>query len=371
MYIDTFELERNQTLYENDVEFNLTESGIHPCTIRDILDETEIEQLLSMPLAYGYTDGTPELKDRIAQWYPKATAANIAVTQGAQEANLITLLSTLDKDDELLFIVPNFMQLTGLAKCFGIQTKLFTLSADNQWQPDLVALSDAMTPRTKMIAMVNPNNPTGIVASPETMQGLVDIAAKNDCYLLADEIYRGAEINREETPSYFGMYDRVIVTSSLSKAFANPGIRLGWMVAPPDVIESAVRFQDYTTIGTNCLSQALGEKIMKPGMREKILARTRMILSENVKILSDWMACHQDYFTWIEPQSGGMAFIGYKWRMSSIEFSNKLREEENVFVVAGSWFGLDHYIRLGIGVEKYLLVGALDRLSNFAKRQAA
>jgi len=368
MKIDTFLLERNQTLYENDVELNLTESGIHPCTVNDILQGDGIEDFLATPLGYGYTDGTPELRARIADWYPTAKPENIAVTQGASEANLISVMSVVSPGDEILFILPNFLQISGLAKSFGIAVKTVELSPENGWQPDLDALAAAVTPKTKMIALVNPNNPTGIVHTEESMRGVAAIAEKCGAYLLSDEIYRGAEIDRPETPTYYGIYDRVIVTSSLSKAFANPGLRLGWIVAPTDVITEAMRRQDYTSIGTNRLSQVLGERILEPNTRDRLLSRTRSILSGNIKILSAWMEKHHNQFSMVRPEAGGMAFLGYNLSMSSEEFSTKLREEESLFVVAGSWFGLENHIRLGLGVETEHLEEALVRLARFADR---
>lgn len=369
MQIDTFLLERNQTLYENDVELNLTESGIHPCTIEDILDG-DADALMKLPLGYGYTDGTPALRARIADWYPGADAANVAVTQGASEANLISVMATVSPGDEVLFILPNFLQISGLAKSFGVKINTFELSPDLGWQPDLDALGSAVTPKTKMIALVNPNNPTGIVHTDATMRGVVNIAERSGAFLLSDEIYRGAEIDREETPTYYGLYNKVIVTSSLSKAFANPGLRLGWMVAPQDIIAEAMRRQDYTSIGTSRISQMLAEKIMAPAKREQLLQRTRTILSENIKILSDWMDAHHNSFSWVRPEAGGMAFLGYSVPMSSEDFSTRLREEESLFVVAGSWFGLENHIRIGLGVEKEHLVEALERLSRFAERHS-
>lgn len=368
MEIETFLLERNQTLYENEVELNLTESGIHPCTIRDILSDEEINELLSMPLGYGYTDGTPVLRERIAAWYPTAEAENVAVTQGASEANLISVMSVLSPGDEVLFVLPNFLQISGLARAFKMRVKPFMLAEGDGWQPNLARLDEAVGPQTKMIALVNPNNPTGIVQSRQSMEGVVEIAAKYNAYVLADEIYRGAEIDADETATYYNLYDRVIITSSLSKAFANPGLRLGWIVAPNNIIKEAMRRQDYTSIGTSRLSQALAERIMEPKTRERILRRSRGILSRNISILSEWIERHHNQFSWVRPQAGGMAFLSYNCPLSSENFSTKLREEESLFVVAGSWFGLEGHIRIGLGIETAHLEDALKRLSRFADR---
>lgn len=368
MDIETFLLERNQTLYENDVEFNLTESGVHPFSLEEVFDEAELAEITRMPLGYGYTDGRPGLRQNIALWYRDAGPQNVAVAHGASEANLLAVLSLLSPGDEILFLLPNFMQLPGLARSFGVTVSTLAMREDDDWQPDLDAVERAVTPATRMIAFANPGNPTGQVFTDATMDGLVRIAQRQGLYLLSDEIYRGAEVDRPETPSFYGRYDRVIVTSSLSKAFAGPGLRIGWMVAPADVVGEAMRRQDYTSIGTGTLNQWVAERVMRPQLRETLLARSRKVLSENVRLLEAWLEERGDRLSWRRPQAGGVAFLRYALDMGSSEFSERLRREESVFVVAGDWFGLDRHVRLGTGGQQAELVAALERIDRFIRR---
>src|SRR5262245_33977011 len=125
MDIETFLLERNQTLYENSVQFNLTESGVHPHTLKDLLSAGELEAFSELPLGYGYTEGRPQLREAIASWYPSARLENVAIVHGASEANVLSLLSLLSAGDEVLFILPNFMQIPGLARALGIGVRMF------------------------------------------------------------------------------------------------------------------------------------------------------------------------------------------------------------------------------------------------------
>lgn len=368
MDIETFLLERNQTLYENEVEFNLTESGVHPYTVRELLEPGELDGLLDTPLGYGYTDGQPGLRSAIADWYPGAEAGNVAITHGTSEANLITVLSLLSPGDQLIFVLPNFMQVGGLARSLGIDVRHFALREEDNWQPDSDLLADAINSRTRMIALANPNNPTGQVLTQESTDGVLELAKQKDIFVLSDEIYRGAEIDIEETATLYRNEGRVIVTSSLSKAFALPGLRLGWLVASQDVVEEAMRRQDYTSIGTSIISQYISEKVLQPEMRERVLLRSRRILKENVEVLEEWLEKHSAFFSYQRPQAGGIAFVRYRMDIGSSELSRKIREEEEVFVVAGDWFGLDRHLRFGIGGEKEKLQEALLRISRFVHR---
>jgi hypothetical protein len=369
MQFETFLLERNQTLFENDVEFNLTESGVHPYRLREILSRAELENLVDTPLGYGFTEGRPGLRRAIATWYPGADAENVGVVHGTSEANMLAILTLCSPGDEILFVLPNFMQIQGLARALGIGVRTLALTEENDWQVDIDVLRGTIGPNTRMIAFANPSNPTGQVFNEASMQALIEVAAEANAYLLSDEIYRGAEVGDFRTQTFWKQYDRVVVTCSLSKSFANPGLRLGWIVAPHDVIQEVMRRQDYTSIGTGTLSQIVGEKVMQSETRERILKRTRDILKRNVGILDSWLADRTKLFSWRRPQAGGVAFLRYHLPMGSTDLVTKLREEESVFVVAGEWFGIDGHIRIGTGGEPNALCEALNRMDRFFDRQ--
>lgn len=365
---DTFLMERNQTLFENGVEINLTESGVHPCTIEEIMPADAAQALLRLPLGYGWTDGRPDLRSAIASWYPGASASNVLVTNGSSEATMIALMAMVDPRDKVLFAVPNFMQVDGLGRALGMNVQRLPLLADRGWQIDPEALAQAVSGGVKLIAVTNPGNPTGAVLSPRSRELLLETAREAGAWLMVDEIYRGGEIDGAETETFYGSYDRVIVTSSLSKSFACPGLRLGWIVGPEEVVEEAAKRQDYTTIGSGILSQIVAAAVMTPENREHILARGRALLRENADIVQSWIE-KRNRWSWQRPAAGGMAFLHYDFDMSSEDLSNAFREEESVFVVAGSWFGIENHIRVGIGVKTEHLVEGLARLDSFLARR--
>lgn len=365
---DTFLMERNQTLFENGVEINLTESGVHPCTIEEIMPADAAQALLRLPLGYGWTDGRPDLRSAIASWYPGASASNVLVTNGSSEATMIALMAMVDPGDKVLFAVPNFMQVDGLGRALGMNVQRLPLLADQEWQIDPNALAQAVSGGVKLIAVTNPGNPTGAVLSHCSREVLLETAREAGAWLMVDEIYRGGEIDGAETETFYGSYDRVIVTSSLSKSFACPGLRLGWIVGPEEVVEEAAKRQDYTTIGSGILSQIVAAAVMTPENREHILARGRALLRENADIVQSWIE-KRNRWSWQRPAAGGMAFLHYDFDMSSEDLSNAFREEESVFVVAGSWFGIENHIRVGIGVKTEHLVEGLARLDSFLARR--
>ncbi|MEZ5568650.1 MAG: aminotransferase class I/II-fold pyridoxal phosphate-dependent enzyme [Halioglobus sp.] len=143
MYIETFELERNQSLYENTVRYNLTESGIHPYTLRELLTEEQQAQVLDLRLGYGQTNGDPELRSTLATYYPGCTQDNILVTNGSAEANFVAFWSLLEPGDEVAMMLPNYQLLYGLTRSLGCAVRPFHLREDAGWAPDLDELESS------------------------------------------------------------------------------------------------------------------------------------------------------------------------------------------------------------------------------------
>ncbi|MFW9854161.1 MAG: aminotransferase class I/II-fold pyridoxal phosphate-dependent enzyme [Candidatus Thorarchaeota archaeon] len=367
MKIETFELEREQSIWENKVKYNLTESGIHPYTLSELLEKEEIDELLSIRLGYGQTNGSIELRDRISHLYPGTDRNNVLVTNGSAEANFICIWSLLEPNDEIILMLPNYMQIWGLARSFGVNIVPFHLREDLNWQPDLHELATKANSNTKMIVVCNPNNPTGSVLSNEAMKKIVNLAKKTNAWIYADEIYRGAELSGKETPSFWGRYEKVIICCGMSKSYALPGLRIGWLVGPKSFIDRAWSYSDYTTISTGILSNRIAALALQPERRKRILTRNRNYLRNNLAILTKWIEKHQNFFSFIPPQAGGMVFLRYDMDINSTEFVTKLRELKSVFIVAGDCFGMDKYIRIGIGSKKDFLETGLDLISEFLR----
>lgn len=161
MKIEEFTLERIQSLYENVVEFNLSDSGVHPYRLSELLDEKQTKELLDIELGYGWTNGRTELRQTIANLYQGYTPDNVMVTNGSAEANFLMVMSILNSGDELIVIVPNYMQIAGWAKALGVKVLEVPLMQDNNWLPDLDKLESLVSDKTKMLTICHPNNPTG------------------------------------------------------------------------------------------------------------------------------------------------------------------------------------------------------------------
>ncbi len=191
---------------------------------------------------------------------------------------------------------------------------------------------------------------------------MIALAQRSGAWILADEVYRGAEVGEVETPSFWGRYDRVIVTNSLSKAYGLPGLRVGWVVAPAEVVADLWARTDYTTITVASLSDALARAALQPETRARVLARTRGIIRENLAVLTDWLEEQDGLFHYRPPDAGAICYVRYEAPMGSTALAEKLRVEQDLLVVPGDQFGMDRYLRIGFGPPRAELQVALGRL---------
>jgi len=359
MKIQPFEMERLQSEWENRVAHNLSESGVHPMSVEELLSPAEREELLRLRLVYIQSNGTQALRTAIAGLYPGATADNVVVTNGSAEANFICAWRLVEPGDEVVMVLPNYGQLLGLFGGFGAKVVPVSLREDRAWGLDPDELARACNSRTKLIVVCNPNNPTGAILSDAERRGIVDAAARHGSWVLADEVYRGAEREGPETPSLFGAYDRVLATCGMSKAYGLPGLRIGWIVAPSSSTWDLWGRKDYTSISPGALSDYMAQKALVPATRARVLERTRGILRENYAVLEAWTAKHRDAFRMVAPRAGAIAYLRYLWKVNSTELVLRLRDEQSVLIVPGDHFGMDGFLRVGYGNEPHDLTGGL------------
>jgi len=359
-----FQLERVMSQWEHVVDYNLSESGAHPATLAELLgEELAIDDLLATGLNYPQVEGTPELRERIAALYRGARPDNVLVTVGCAEANFITARTVLEPGDEMAVMVPNYMQVWGIGHNCGCRVKTFRLQEERDWALDVEGLRDVVTPATRLIAVCNPNNPTGKILSEAEMDSIVDAADGVGAWILADEVYSGAErLNDRPTPSFWGRYDRVLATNSLSKAYGLPGLRIGWVVAPAGTRDDIWRRHEYTTISATMLSNKLATAALSPRVRPRLMQRVRDYIRQGFAILEEWLSHHESTFSLVPPQAAAIAFPRYHLDIPSVELAERLIDEKSVLVAPGAYFGVDHHLRISFGLPPDFLRAGLNRI---------
>jgi aspartate/methionine/tyrosine aminotransferase len=355
-----FEIERVMSKWENVVEYNLSESGSHPMSIRELVrDDAVLDELLDMEQHYPQANGILELRERISALYPGSTSDHVLVTTGCIEANFNTVLTVMKPGDEIVVMLPNYMQIWGIAENFGFSPKSFNLKEEQGWAVDLEELNRVVNDRTKLIAVCNPNNPTGHIMKDAEIEGVVEAAKGVGAWILSDEVYAGAErVQDQETPTLWGQYERVLAMGSLSKAYGLPGLRIGWVVAPPEMMDQIWARHEYSTISATIMSNYLAAIALSPEVRPRLIQRTRDYIRNGFEILEEWVDEHDGVLEMVPPEAAAIAFVRYKLPINSTEFCMRLIHEKSVYIVPGDHFGQDHHWRISYGLpEEYLKEG--------------
>jgi aspartate/methionine/tyrosine aminotransferase len=363
-----FVMERWQSTWENRVAHNLSESGVHPLTLGELLALAGGADIGDTPVGYGQSNGTEPLRAAIAALYDGTPGIDgISVTNGSAEANFVALWELLEEGDEVVILAPTYMQAQGLAESFGAAVRTVRLREQHGWQPDPAEIRTAVTDRTKVIVVTNPANPTGSILCDEAVDAVVQAAARTGAWILADEVYAGAELDGRPTPSLLGRHDRVIATGSLSKAYGLPGLRIGWAATDPATAERLWARTDYTTISPGALTDRLALLALDPAVRPRLLERTRSIICDGLGILEGWLI-EQGVFRWQPPRAGAILYARYDLPIGSEDLAERLREEYGVLIVSGAHFAMDKYLRFGFGLEPVELRAALDRMGECIAR---
>ncbi|KPJ59239.1 MAG: hypothetical protein AMJ46_12125 [Latescibacteria bacterium DG_63] len=360
-----FVMERMMSKFEQKVEYNLSESGVHPVLLSELLadDPDYVKQLLATGLNYPHVNGIPELRERIAALYDGARPDNVLVTVGAAEANYLAIRTLLSEGDEIVIMLPNYMQIWGIAKNHGLQVRTLHLQEGKAWALDLDELKESVTPGTKLIAVCNPNNPTGHILTPAEMDAVVTAAEGVGAWILADEVYSGAErVTDEQSPSFYGLYDKVVAVGSLSKAYGLPGLRIGWAACPLPVVDDLWARHEYVAISASMLSNKLATIALSTSVRPRLIQRTRDYIRKGYPILEQWMQNHENPLSLTPPEAGAIAFVRYDLDINSTVLTERLREEKSVLIVPGDHFGMDQLVRISFGLPRDYLVAGLNRI---------
>lgn len=368
MKIQPFEMERYQSINEYIVEYDLAESGVHPFTLRELLgSEDAVKAFADVRLGYPQSEGTPDLRETIAALYPRTTMDNVLVTNGSSEAIFTSAWRLLERGDEIVLMQPNYQQLWGLAKTWGVKVKPLWLREELDWQFDPEDIKRLVTKKTKAVQVCNPNNPTGAIMAAPQRKALLDAVEDAGTWLLSDEVYQGAERDGPCTESLWGGYENTLITNGLSKAYGLPGLRIGWLVGPAKTVEELMAYHDYLTLTPTMLSDRLARLVLEKRRRQEILERTRGILRRNYPAIRDWIEEHGSLLSHVPPAAGAICYLRYELKVNSTELVERLRKEKSVLIVPGDMFGTDGYVRIGIGPPTDYLIKGLERFGELLR----
>ena len=368
MKIRPFDIEIWMNEFENHCVYNLAETCVASLTVEELLTmsgktETVLADLLPMKLTYGAIEGSDRLRNNICQLYDNQQPDNILVTHGAIGGNALVYQTLVNPGDHVISVLPTYQQHYSIPESLGATVDILPLRAENNFLPDLDELRNLMRADTKLIAVTNPNNPTGALMDEAFLKQVIEIAKQSDAYVFSDEVYRGTDQEGDGiTSSIVDLYDKGIATASMSKAFSLAGIRLGWIAAPEAFIHDVTIHRDYNTISVSMLDDYFACLALEA--KEKILQRSRDITRGNLQILDDWIA-GEPLVSYVKPKSGTTILFRYDLDLTSRDFCVQLLQDTGVMLTPGSAMDMEGWIRVGYANDPEVLRQGLAKTSQF------
>lgn len=371
MRIEPFGVEIWMNEWETKCSHNLAETCVDSLTIAELLEITgrnsdDLSALLPMRLSYGAINGSERLRRAIAALYRHQTPEGVIVTHGTIGANMLVHRALVERGDRVVAVVPTYQQHYSIPDSLGADVQRLPLREGDNWLPDLDELRRLAVPGTRLIALTNPNNPTGALIPEPMLREIADIARAAGAWVLCDEVYRGTDQQGPGmTPSMADLYEKGISTAGMSKAFSLAGLRLGWVAAPRAVIEQVMIHRDYDTISVGMIDDHFAALALENA--DRILDRARRITRGNLAVLADWVA-GEARVSFVRPQSGTTALLRLDVPMPSAEFCIALQQETGVMLLPGSALGMEGYVRIGYACAPDTLQQGLARISGFLAR---
>lgn len=372
MNIEPFGVELWMNEFETRCDYNLAETCVESITVEELFEisgqsSDSINELLSLKLTYGAIEGSNRLRTAIASLYSKQSIANTLVTHGTIGANSLVHQTLVSRGDRVVAVVPTYQQHYSIPASIGADVHQLKLAEENDFLPNLDQLRMLATSETKLIAVTNPNNPTGSLMGRDRLEELASIAREADAWLLCDEVYRGIDqAGSGTTVSIADIYEKGISTASMSKAFSLAGLRLGWVVGPQAVIDAVMIHRDYNTISVGMINDHLASLALEN--HGKILQRSRDITRTNLAVLSKWVEA-EPLISWVKPKSGTTCLLKYALDIPSRDFCVELLKQTGVMLTPGSAMGMEGYLRIGFANDTNVLKKGLLLISEFLSSQ--
>lgn len=377
MELKSFLIEQWLNPMDSKAKHNLGSSCVKALTMDELFrvtgqdEEAFLKEMSTMSLHYHHGDstGSPRVKAAVCGLYPKANIKpeHVMMVHGGTGANDIVIMGLLEKGDNIVVVKPTYQQQYDIPKSMGIETRELNLKEEEEYILNMDELRKMVDKNTKLIALSNPNNPTGATMYDAKLKELVEIAKSVDAYILCDEIYRGMDEDYMPSILDYG-YDKAISVSSLSKMFSMAGTRIGWIVTKDKyAYENFENRRSYNTICCGIIDEVVGAIAIEN--YEKIWARSREILSRNKKIVYDWVNAHP-HLTVHGDAKGTTCMVRYDYDIESTDLAVDAMETDKVLFCHGACFEMPGYIRLGYGGfgDEQKLRDALEALGNYLKK---
>jgi aspartate/methionine/tyrosine aminotransferase len=269
--------------------------------------------------------------------------------------------------DEVIVLNPLYQQLYGIAEAIGCRLRTWRLRPEEGFVPNIEDLRTLISPRTRMVVVNFPHNPTGASISLEQQEELIEIVTDAGAYLIWDAAF--AEMTYETSPLPPPHYERCVSMGTLSKAYGLPGLRVGWCVAPADVLAQCERLRDYVSLHLSPLVELIARRALEKA--DVLLNIRRAQLRANLAILASWIERQRGSVEWTKPVGGACTFLRLPFVSDTEAFCHQLARQHRVLLVPGTCFSYPQHVRLGFGGSTEELKEGLRRFAALLESETA
>ena len=370
MKIGPFETEHFFARYEFTTPYQLCNSDCETLTVQELLEMADVSMNEFGRLSLGYTEslGHPKLREQIAETYSEVSTDDVVMLGTPVEGIYLVARTALNPGDEVIVLSPAY---DALIKMFehvvGASNvrKWEFIPSDTQWQLDFDQLKNLVTPKSKMLVLNFPHNPTGYLPKQDQLNEVIKIVEENDLILFCDEMYFG--LVHSGTPiikSAAEISKRAVVLSGLSKTYGLPGLRTGWLIVQDkELRQNIINWKFYTSICPPAPSEFLAMAAWK--VRDQLRDRSIAQIEHNLRLVDAFFRRWPELFIWRKPMAGSTALV----RMnvpSVMAYATRLAEEAGVLILPAVTLGSDdHHMRMGFG--RVAFGEALERFEEFLK----
>jgi aspartate/methionine/tyrosine aminotransferase len=357
MPINPFKLERYFAKYEFSVKYLLSSSDCESLEMAELLrmaTPTSLELWETLKLGYTESQGHPLLRAEVSRLYERIPSENVLIA-APEEAIFIAMQTLLAPGDHVITISPTYQSLYEIAHSIGCQVTPWRLEPIlDGWKLNLEQLERSLTAQTRLLVLNFPNNPTGFIPAQREFDAIIDLARKHNLTIFSDEMYRLLEAAPSlRLPSAADIYEKGITLSGLSKSFALPGLRLGWLTTQDsELIERWLAFKDYTTICNSAPGEILG--IIALQNTERIVQRNLEIIHKNIASAEQFFDKYRDKVAWVSPKAGSIAFPRWLGAEPVEQFCQDMLQEQGVMIIPGHLFDFPgNHFRIGLGRKNF------------------
>jgi capreomycidine synthase len=357
--------------YYFDTDIDIGSSGVQCFAFSELrqLIGLRAEEMDAITFDDSRTLGGPGLRAAIAARWTNGDAEQVMATHGSSEATYLVMNALLRAGDEVIVLDPCYQQLAAIAEALGCRLRRWPLRPERRFDPDLAELKKLLSPKTRMVVVNFPHNPTGVSLTADEQRELISMVAATGAYLIWDAAFAELTYDRPPLPNPGLVYERAVCLGTLSKAYGLPGLRVGWCLASPDVLARCAHLRDYMTLHLSPLIERIAQKAIENA--DKLLDIRLRQSRANLEMLSERLGPEPEVIAWTKPEGGVCCFLKLNAVADVETFCHEMAQAHRVLLIPGTCFGHESYVRLGFGGPTAELAEGLKRLLAGLKGSAA